>query len=306
MKEAQESIYTQLDDLIAWRFHVKQKKLTQQQKLLARSHGDHHAVRKGQGMTFSEVRQYQPGDDIRHIDWRVTARTQKAHTKVFVEEHERPTLILAEQTPALFFGSQVRLKADQVLNVAAILGWVSLQQHERVGGIGFNHQQQLWSAPKKPQQNLVSFLQQSIQLQKQNTKPGTGNRNYWQQSLQLLQKNLKPGSKVFLIGDMLQFDENLLAQLKQMRSHADIVAIHIFDPLEKEIPELGWLNIQGLQGQTMRLDSFRARTRKNYSELYQEQWDKVQHGFYALRIPLIEISNQAHPVKAVLQKHLIH
>ncbi|MBO1924826.1 DUF58 domain-containing protein [Thiomicrorhabdus sp. 6S3-12] len=306
MNEVQDSIYTRLDDLLSWRFHVKQKKLVQQQKLLASSHGDHHAVRKGRGMTFSEVRQYQPGDDIRHIDWRVTARTQKTHTKIFVEEHERPTLILAEQTPALFFGSQVRLKTDQVLNIAAILGWVSLQQHERVGGVCFNHRQQIWNAPKKPQQNLLNFLQQAIQLQQQNQKPGVSGHHYWQQALQLLQKNLKPGSKVFLIGDMLQFDENLLTPLKQLRRHAEIIAIHIFDPLDREIPELGWLNIQGFQGQTMRLDSFRKQTRENYRELYQQQWNRVQHAFYGLRIPLVEISNQDHPVKAALQTHLIH
>lgn len=300
-----DTLYSQLDELTAWRFHVKQKKLVQQQKLLASSQGDHHAVRKGRGMTFSEVRQYQAGDDIRHIDWRVTARTQKAHTKVFVEEHERPTLILAEQSPALFFGSQVRLKTAQVLNIAAILGWVSLHQHERVGGVCFNAQQQIWLPPKKPQQNFLNFLQQSIGLQQQLQKPGVGQNGYWQQALQQLQKNLKPGSKVFLIGDMLQFDSNLFANLKQLKGHAEIVAIHVYDPLEKQVPELGWLNIQGLQGQLMRLDSFRAKTRQNYQQLYVQQWQETRQAFNRIRIPLVEISNQDQPVKALMQAHVI-
>ncbi|WP_173269257.1 DUF58 domain-containing protein [Thiosulfatimonas sediminis] len=300
-----ETIYSHLDELIAWRFHVKQKKLLSQQKLLASSQGDHHAVRKGRGMTFSEVRQYQPGDDIRHIDWRVTARTQKVHTKLFVEEHERPTLILAEQTPALFFGSQVRLKTAQVLNLAAIIGWVALQQQERVGGICFNGRQQISLPPKKTQQNLLNFLQQTVDLQQQLEKPGITQSQYWQQALQQLQRNLKPGSKVFLIGDMLQFDATLLANLKQLKSHAEVVALHVFDPLEQHIPELGWLNIQGLQNQLMRLDSFRSKTRQNYADLYQQQWQETQQGFHRLRIPLLAISNQEQPVKALIQKHLI-
>ncbi|CAN8140269.1 DUF58 domain-containing protein [uncultured Thiomicrorhabdus sp.] len=299
------SLYSQLDELTAWRFHVKQKKLVQQQKLLASSQGDQHAVRKGRGMTFSEVRQYQAGDDIRHIDWRVTARTQKVHTKVFVEEHERPTLILAEQSPALFFGSKIRLKTAQVLNLAAILGWISLQQHERVGGVCFNPHQQIWVPPKKPQQNLLNFLQQAITLQHSLQKPGVGQSGYWQQALQQLQKNLKPGSKVFLIGDMLQFDSNLFAILKQLKGHAEIVALHVYDPLEQKIPELGWLNIQGLSGQLLRLDSFRAKTRQNYQELYQQQWQETRQAFNRLRIPLIAISNQEQPVKALMQSHVI-
>ncbi|BBP44726.1 hypothetical protein THMIRHAS_00990 [Thiosulfatimonas sediminis] len=256
-------------------------------------------------MTFSEVRQYQPGDDIRHIDWRVTARTQKVHTKLFVEEHERPTLILAEQTPALFFGSQVRLKTAQVLNLAAIIGWVALQQQERVGGICFNGRQQISLPPKKTQQNLLNFLQQTVDLQQQLEKPGITQSQYWQQALQQLQRNLKPGSKVFLIGDMLQFDATLLANLKQLKSHAEVVALHVFDPLEQHIPELGWLNIQGLQNQLMRLDSFRSKTRQNYADLYQQQWQETQQGFHRLRIPLLAISNQEQPVKALIQKHLI-
>ena len=117
------SLYTTLNQLVESRFHVKHHTLGSQQKVMQQVSGGHHSLRKGSGMTFSEVRQYQAGDDIRHIDWRVTARTQKAHTKVFTEEHERPVLIVAEQTPTLFFGSKVQLKAAQVLNVAALLGW---------------------------------------------------------------------------------------------------------------------------------------------------------------------------------------
>jgi uncharacterized protein (DUF58 family) len=101
-------LYSTLEPLMAWQFQVKTRKFVAHQALQAQQTGTHHALRKGRGMSFSEVRQYQPGDDIRHMDWRVTARTQKPHTKEFIEEHERPTLLVCEQSPALFFASQTR------------------------------------------------------------------------------------------------------------------------------------------------------------------------------------------------------
>ncbi|MBN2647502.1 MAG: DUF58 domain-containing protein [Thiotrichales bacterium] len=300
------ALYSQLDELIAWRFHVKQKTLHSHQKLLASSQGDQHAVRKGRGMTFSEVRQYQAGDDIRHIDWRVTARTQKTHTKLFIEEHERPTMFVLEQSPALFFGSQVRLKTAQALNLAAILGWISLQQQEKVGGICFNGQQQLWFAPQKSQNNLLHFLQESIALQQQLQQPGTAQPQAWLAAIQRLQKNVKPGSRIFLIGDLLSFEAPLFAALKPLLSHTEILAIHLFDSLEKHLPELGWLSLEGQQGQTLRLDSFRRQTREHYQHHYQQRWEQLQHNFYQLRIPVIEIANHEAPVQALAHAHWIH
>ncbi len=305
--EQSTSLYSQLEALVAFRFHVKQKKLAQQNNLMATSGGNHHAQRKGRGMTFSEVRQYQPGDDIRHIDWRVTARTQKAHTKVFIEEHERPVILVTEQTPALFFGSQVRLKAAQALNLSAILAWTALHQSERVGGFSFNETHQAWVSPKRSQQTVLQTLQHSLQMQKQLTRPGQSNPLTWQSHLKHLTQVVKPGSKLFLIGDMLQLTDQSMAYIRKLSLHNDVVAIHLFDPLEKQLPKLGWLSLTlGFQSDSLlKLDSFRSETRDDYAHLYAKQWQAAQAQFRQLKLPLIEIGCHENPLESLLRHKVI-
>jgi len=301
------SLYSQLEALVAFRFHVKQKKLSQQNNLMATSGGNHHAQRKGRGMTFSEVRQYQPGDDIRHIDWRVTARTQKAHTKVFIEEHERPVILVTEQTPALFFGSQVRLKAVQALNLSAILAWTALHQNERVGGFSFNETHQAWVKPKRSQQTVLHTLQQTIQMQNQLTRPGQSNPLTWQSHLKHLTQVVKPGSKLFLIGDLLQLTDQSMAYIRNLSRHNDVVAIHLFDPLEKQLPKLGWLSLTlGIKAdKLLKLDSFRSETRDSYAQLYATQWQAAQTQFRQIKLPLIEIGCHENPLESLLRHKVI-
>lgn len=301
------SLYSELSELVAFRFHVKQKKLSHQQNTIATNSGNHLAIRKGRGMTFSEVRQYQPGDDIRYIDWRVTARTQKTHTKVFVEEHERPTILVTEQTPHLFFGSQVRLKTAQALNVSAILAWISLTHNERVGGISFNHLQSVWVPPKRSQQTVLHLLQKSISLQEQMSKPSAPDTQAWVDTLNQLLKVNKPGNKIFLVGDMMQLVENASPLLHKLKKNTDVTAIHIYDNLEKNLPKLGWLSMTKSfsSDKLVKLDSFRLKTRKAYTNLYQVQWKETQEVFSKLTIPLVEIGTHQEPLMSLIQHKLI-
>ena len=303
------SLYSQLDDLVAFRFHVKQKKLAHQNNLMSSRSGSHHGLRKGRGMTFSEVRQYQAGDDIRHIDWRVTARTQKPHTKVFIEEHERPVIVVTEQTPALFFGSQTRLKINQALNVSSILSWVALNQNERVGGLSFNQHHHEWVAPKRSQATLLSNLQKAIQLQSTIHHPEALNPMFWQNTLKNLNQVVKPGSKIFLIGDLLQLSQTSRGYLQKLRRHNDIVALHIVDPLEKSLPNLGWLSLTATQSrsaeQSLTLDSFNPDTRAWYAQRYQAQWQHAFKQFTQLNIPLLEIASNENPVEQLSRYRVI-
>ena len=302
-----ESLYTQLNALVEARFHVKHRSLGSQQKVMQQMSGGHHSIRKGSGMTFSEVRQYQAGDDIRHIDWRVTARTQKAHTKVFTEEHEKPVILVAEQTPALFFGSQVQLKTAQVLNVAALLGWCTLQQNDLVGGLVFNGQQQAWIAPKRQQQTLLSWFNKALTLQKTLQQPGKANPLYWQQACQQLLKVVKPGSKIFLIGDFLNLSDVVQNQLKTLRKHSEITAIHIYDPLEKTLPKLGWLSLttSWASDHLLPINSLKEETRQRYQAQYQQAWEQAQQTFRNMKVPLIELSTTDSAIHTLINQRVI-
>jgi len=302
-----QTLYTHLNDLVGARFHVKHRSLGSQQKVMQQVSGGHHSLRKGSGMTFSEVRQYQPGDDIRHIDWRVTARTQKAHTKVFTEEHEKPVIIVAEQTPALFFGSQVQLKVAQVLNVAALLGWCTLQQNDLIGGLVFNGSQHAWIAPKRQQTTLLSWFNKALVLQKTLQQPGSANPLYWQQACQQLIKVVKPGSKVFLIGDFLNLSEVAQNQLKTLRKHSEITAIHIYDPLEKNLPKLGWLTLTSswASDHLLPINSLKTDTRQRYQAQYQQAWEQAQLTFRNMKIPLIEISTTDSAINTLITQRVV-
>ncbi len=299
-------LYSELIDLVELRYLLKQRKLNHQQHLLASNLGNHHATRKGHGMTFSEVRQYQPGDDIRHIDWRVTARTQKTHTKVFVEEHERPTFLITEQTPALFFGSKVRLKTAQAMNLAAALAWCSLNQNERVGGIGFNHQQTIWVSPKRSQKTVLNYLQQTLNLQQKLYRPAANQTHHWPKTLQQLAKTARPGAKIFLIGDMINMVQTAMPSLQTLKRHLDIVALHIADPLEKQLPELGWLSLTRTFGDDpIHLDSFRHQTQKKYRQAYEMSWKRTKEKLNQQQIPLFEINNQQDVIAQLIAHRII-
>jgi len=303
----QAKIYSDLDELVSYRHLTKQRTLAHQQKLLAATSGEQHAIRKGRGMSFSEVRQYQAGDDIRHIDWKVTARTQKAHTKIFVEERERPTLIVTEQTPALFFGSQVRLKTSQALNLASILAWTSLHQNERVGGLVFDAHHTSGLSPKRSKHAVLSYLQSALHLQSQLQRPEPNRAESWHRALQSLAELIRPGSKIYLIGDMVQLLSSAKETLSQLSRHNDLVALHLFDPLDKELPELGWLTLAThFDSPPVRIDSFRAQTRQAYQAAYQTQWQQAQEQMRQLNIPLVEVNNHLDPLQQLLQYGVLH
>lgn len=306
---AMQSLYSELDALIAFKFHVKQKKISHHNQLVANSTGSHHSLRKGRGMTFSEVRQYQAGDDARHIDWRVTARTQKAHTKVFTEEHERPIVFLTEQSPALLFGSQVRLKIAQAMNLTAIIGWTALQQNERVGGLCFSTQQHSWVAPKRSQQTLLHLLQQGITLQQSLQQPEMISENTWSSQLHQLSKTIKPGSKVFLIGDLLNLNQTCFQQLQQLKKHNDIVLLHIYDQIERHLPSQGWLiltsDYQGEGNTQLTINSDDGAIQQQYHQGYLNLWQPLKKFSAQSRIPLLEIACHENPLSTLLAHKVI-
>lgn len=305
MNSKYQALCSQLKELVEFKFHVKQKKLNHQQDLIVAQTGRHLAIKKGRGTTFSEIRQYQAGDDIRHLDWKVTARTQKAHTKVFVEENERPTILAIEQTPSLFFGSNTRLKIAQALNIGAILGWVSLTHNERVGGLCFNQETQSWITAKRNHKSFLQLLQQSIDLQTQITQPAYSNS--WPTALNLLIQNHSPGHKIFLIGDMIQLSQNAQSQLIQLKSNTDITAIHIYDVLEHDLPKLGWLSMTDklTNDEVIKLDSLSSETQQTYKETYQNQWLEAKSKFAQLNVPIFKIGTHEDPLMSLIKHRLV-
>lgn len=228
---------------LAMQLNLRSKKASQ--------HLGYHMSRlRGRGMSFAESREYQPGDEIRHIDWRVTARTGVTHTKTFEEERDRPVFLLTDQSSSLFIGSQRCFKAYLAAELAAGFGWIACRTQDRFGGIfiGNTISHVPLKSGRKHWGHFCEMLIQSNQSWDLDQAEIDENRQLqWQHSLNILRQELRPGSLVVIISDF--FNHGLDQQnLFQLRRHADVICIAVEDPIEINPPAInGTLRFGGLQ-----------------------------------------------------------
>ncbi|NLS11749.1 DUF58 domain-containing protein [Vibrio sp. SM6] len=210
--------------------------------------GLHHSRQQGRGMDFAEVRQYQPGDDIRSIDWRVTARTGKTHTKLFTEDKQRSVLIYLDLTPSLFFGSCYVLKSVQMAHFAAVLAWLTLANKDCVGFLIDNGQQQWEFKPSALTKRALSGLATLVELHNrqlnQAPKPALNREVNAAQSAPLSSSNSLPlteklqrlcpkGTEIIVLSDFACFDATMLEAFSPLRHHNTLRFVQLFDPLEQ-------------------------------------------------------------------------
>ncbi|QSX32317.1 DUF58 domain-containing protein [Shewanella avicenniae] len=237
--------------------------------------GHRSSLIKGRGMEFAEVRHYQQGDDIRTIDWRVTARTGKAHTKLFVEERERPVLLLVDLKHSLYFGSTLLLQAVQAAHLAATLGWNAIQQGDRLGALIVSDNQQRELKPRARDQGilaLISALNQVHSTQLQQT-ASLSPSELMAHSCRQLARIVKPGSMVWIITDGLGFSDDCLQALTSIKRHSEIAAFVVSDPLRSgtlTLPKRFALPVKD-NGQTLLLDrhSYEAWLSRQQQEMLQ-------------------------------------
>ncbi|ABM04519.1 hypothetical protein DUF58 [Psychromonas ingrahamii 37] len=258
--------------------------------------GNYLAKIKGRGMEFAEVRHYQAGDDIRSIDWSVTARTGKAHTKLFQEEKERPVFILLDLSDSMIFGSQFVFKSVQACHLAALLSWQAKQRNDRLGGIVFNQQQVAELKPTGRNTGLMAFLHQSAQLCA--SRPFKAELQSQSQSqsqsllvqLKRLSYLVQTGSQVHLISDFSQLDEQCQKLISQIRRHNQINAWQVSDPLELALPnsvQQDNLKINSLQGSGF---FKQKKSLQDYQKAASQRQHKVAKLFTKQGIPLYQIS----------------
>jgi uncharacterized protein (DUF58 family) len=195
---------------------------------------------KGRGMEFAEVRHYQSGDDVRTIDWRVTARTGKVHTKLFVEERERPVLLLLDLSHSLYFGSSLMLQAVQAAHLATTLGWSAIAHGDRLGALIACEQQHIELKPRSRQtamMALISAIQTLHQQQLDGLSQPQNEPEHLLRACQRLRRIAKPGALIWIISDGTHFTPQCQAPLSELRRHCDIGAFLISDPLRQgEVP----------------------------------------------------------------------
>lgn len=242
---------------------------------------------KGRGMDFDESRVYQIGDDIRNIDWRVTARTGEAHTKLFKEERERPVFVLLDQMPSMFFATQQAFKSVVASKIAAQLMWNALSNGDRFGALLFGHSHHLEMKPSSNRRNCMRLLNriceshQSVidaifspgQIEKSEPKElsaSTEQTNPLTQALRRLKYLAKPGSLIQLVSDFNRFDQECQRHLSNLSQHTDIHCILVKDPIEENLPPAGSYGISdGVH--TSLLNTARTELRNRYHQAFEQK-----------------------------------
>lgn len=261
--------YVDLQQLLSLR-HKPVTTPTAQSRIVGNRAGLKLSKIKGRGVDFSEVRTYQPGDDVRNIDWRVTARKNKPHTKVFREERERPNLIVVDQTQYMFFGSKLRLKSVAAAELAARIAWQNLNIGDRVGGIVIGNDDQSLHRPYRTTKAVARLLndvsEYNRQLGREHVDP---NASLWNGMLQI-RRLTQTNYRIFVISDFAGPLESWREHLQQLARHNQVVAVHIHDPLEQELPPSDhYLVTNGVD--RLQLDTGDVRLRENYRTRYQQR-----------------------------------
>ena len=210
----------------------------------ARLSGNYLSAFKGRGMEFDEARPYQPGDDIRSIDWRVTARTGTTHTKMYREERERPVLLWVDYRRSMFFGTQNYFKSVLAAKTAALLAWSSVQHGDRLGGLIFSEKLHQELRPQRGKAGTLHFIKKLSEHPAWDDYQQTPHdETSGAQALHRLRRVARPGSLIFLISDFRYLDSSAESSLSQLSRHNDVVMLFINDPLEAHLPPAGFYRV---------------------------------------------------------------
>lgn len=258
-------------------------------QIRAAQSGNYLSHFKGRGMAYAETRLYQPGDDVRRMDWRVTARTEKPHSKVFCEERERLLFISVDYRPSMAFATRGVFKSVQAAKLAALLAWAAQQQGDRIGGQIFSAQGCLELKPRSGKAGLLRFFNGLVQPVYANPIE-TG----LETALSRLQHHAHPGSRVYVISDFRGLTASAETHLALLSRHCEVVLLHVFDPLETRLPIEGRFRFTDKVRELI-FDSSNQQQQRQYQQQFQQRQVRLQTLSQKLRLGYVLCSTQDSP-----------
>ena len=258
--------------------------------------GDYHSNFKGRGMTFSEVREYVPGDDVRSIDWNVTARTGKPHIKIFEEERELSVLILIDVSSSGVFGSKKDLKIDLGVEIAAMLSFSAIKNNDKVGLALFSDKVEKYIPPKKGKKHVLRLITDIVNHDFENSNKRTSIKN----AIDFANKISKRKSVIFLISDFI--DNNFWNELKFLNFKHDVVGLQIYDSYERNFPNVGLINIHDSEtGENTWIDTTSKKNRDKFQKNSDEKLDKFSMKCKNIGFDLLQINTDDDYIKFLMQ-----
>ncbi|MGZ0015528.1 DUF58 domain-containing protein [Yeosuana sp. AK3] len=234
--------------------------------------GEYHSTFKGRGMTFSEVRQYQYGDDVRNIDWNVTARYSEPYIKVFEEERELTMMLMVDISGSEFFGTQEQFKNEVITEIAATLAFSATQNNDKIGLILFSDQIELYIPPKKGRSHVLRIIRELIEFE-----PKSKNTNI-AEALKFLSSVMKKKAIVFVLSDFIADD--FQHTMKIAAKKHDVTGIRVYDKREENIPNLGMVQMEDEEtGEFMLVNTASNKVRLNYGKFYRDRVEYYKNSF---------------------------
>ena len=256
--------------------------------------GQYHSAFKGRGMAFSEVREYQYGDDIRDIDWNVTARYVRPYIKVFEEERELTVMLLIDVSGSRDFGSVNVMKKEVITEIAATLAFSAIQNNDKIGVVFFSDKIEKFIPPQKGKKHILYIIRELIDFKPQDTKTDIG------QVLKFLTNAIKKRCTTFLISDFIDKEGFKDALTIANRKH-DVVAIQVYDRRETELPSVGLMKIKDAEtGAERWIDSSSVRVREAYKEWWNRRQAAMNDSFKKCRVDSVSIRTEDDYVKALI------
>ncbi|MEZ5445514.1 MAG: DUF58 domain-containing protein [Gammaproteobacteria bacterium] len=287
-----------LADLVRLAPQAKQLELWQTRRDVEDG-GAHHTMFKGRGMEFAETRPYQPGDDIRHIDWRVTARSGRAHTKLFREERERPVLVWVDCRPHMQFATRGSFKSVMAARLAALVAWAAHAHGDRVGGNVISAALDYAQEPRRGRHNVLRLLR-ALEFACAPTNAELGPMTEAaEMSLASLRRTVRPGTIVFLIGDFHDLEAAVRDLVAQIGVHSDVTLCCLHDPLEAELPPAGIYPVSSPHGEVANLDTANTAWRAEYARRFQHRMQALRAATRRHRARFLSVGTTDDPLLAL-------
>ncbi|MEI6865919.1 DUF58 domain-containing protein [Flavicella sp.] len=298
------NVFVSLNDLI------KMERVSQSFSLLANKQrvksilgGKHASKLRGRGLDFEEVRNYVPGDDVRNIDWKVTARTQKTHLRIFTEEKEKPVLIIVDQTKSMFFGSQHKTKSVVAAELAAIVAFKVAKEGDRVGGIVFGDNGVDAVLPKRNRKNILLFFEKLV---KRNRELKDSNPEGFELGIKRVFERIRNiithDYLIFIIGDFHRYSEEVIKHISYMSVHNDVVLAKVYDSLERELIPVKYVGGDGKN--QLLINGLEKKIKNKFQKGFDNDYLKFEAEMKKHRIPIFKINtveDVSHQIKNIFK-----
>ena len=256
--------------------------------------GQYHSAFKGRGMAFSEVREYQFGDDVRDIDWNVTARFHRPYVKVFEEERELTVMLLIDVSGSLDFGTQKQMKRDMVTEIAATIAFSAIQNNDKIGVVFFSDKIEKYIPPKKGRKQILYIIREMLDFHPESKKTDV------KQAVEFLSSVQKRRTTSFILSDFY-VRNNFMQSLQIANRKHDVVAIQVYDQRAKELPDVGLMKVVDAEtGFEQYVDTSSKRLRDSYRKYWMDRQSQLQETFNKSNVDNVSIATNEDFVKSLL------